>query len=155
MLWTKMCLSICILMLMAGLSFAGGDVGDHRAGLSLPGLDLGDLPGANQGLSLLDSQRLQMSQSFGLVYSSDGKKGDMVGLYQNLLSYRISPRLNLKVNLGFMHRPLADNQSSAGLNRQALMTAFQLDFRPLDNVFIRFDYRSLPVTGYRESLWRQ
>jgi hypothetical protein len=141
-------------MLMASMSFAEGDVADHRAGLSPPGLDLGDLPRANQGLSLLDPQRLQMSQSFGLVYSSDGKKGDMVGLYQNLLSYRVSPRLNLKVNLGFMHRPLADSQASTGLNRQALMTAFQVDFRPLDNVFIRFDYRSLPVTGYRESLWR-
>ena len=155
MLWSKMCLLICVLILMAGTALAQGDIGDHRAGLSLPGLDLGELPGANQGLSLLDPQRLQMSQSFGLVYSSNGKKGDMVGLYQNLLSYRISPRLNLKVNLGYMHRPLADSQASAGLSRQALMTAFQVDFRPLDNIFIRFDYRALPVTGYRESFWRR
>jgi hypothetical protein len=155
MLWSKMCLPICAIMLMAGLSFADGDVGDQRIGLSYPGLDLGDLPGTGQGLSLLDPQRLDMSHSFGLIYSSDGKKGDMVGLYQNLLSYRFSPRLNLRVNLGFMHRPFLNSQASTGLNRQALMTAFQVDFRPLDNVFIRFDYRSLPVTGYRDTFWRR
>lgn len=154
MLSSKMCLLICILALMPAMLFAEGGVMDSHIGLALPGLGQSTLSGASQGLSLLNPQRLQMSQSYGLVYSSDGKNGDMVGLYQNLLSYRISPRLNLKFNLGYYHRPFATSSATSSFNRQALMTAFQVDFRPFDNVFIRFDYRSQPVIDYRDSLWR-
>lgn len=154
MLSSKIYLLICILSLIPAMVFAEGDVANSHVGLILPGLGQSTFSGAGEGLSLLDPQRLQMSQSYGLVYSSNGKHGDLTGLYQNMMSYRISPRLNLKFSLGYYHRPFAVSSAASGFNRQALMSAFQVDFRPLDNVFIRFDYRSLPAIDYRDSFWR-
>jgi hypothetical protein len=154
MLLKKICLLALLLALMPATPFAGGDAQDTHAGLAMPGLGQSQFSGAGQGLSLLDPQLLDISQSYGLVYSTDGRNGDLIGLYQNLLSYRLSPRLNLKFNLGYYHQPFAASSAASGLNRQALMTAFQLDFQPFDNVFIRFDYQSLPAIDYRNSFWR-
>jgi hypothetical protein len=92
-----------------------------------------------------------MSQSYGLIYSSAGKSGDLVGLYQNRLSYRISSRLNLRVDLGYLHRPLPSQSRNTAIRNQALLTAFQLDFKPIENLFIQFNVRSYPMVDYRYS----
>jgi hypothetical protein len=154
-MWSKTSwLLICILALLPSVLLAEGTGVVVKTDLTYPLSGQNIFGSFGQGLSLLDPQRLHMSQSYGLVYSSRGKSGDLVGLYQNMLSYRVSPSLNVKVNLGYFHRPLAINSNTSTLRHQALMTAFQLDFQPIDNVFIQFNYRSQPVIDYRDSLWR-
>jgi hypothetical protein len=144
-------LLVCILALLPALLFAEGAGTAGRTGLIWPDSG-GDIwPGMGRGISLLDPQRLQMSQSYSLVYSSRGKSGDLVGLYQNWLSYRISPNFKVGVNLGYFHRPIAGLPQGAAVRHQALLTAFQMDFKPFDNLFIQFNFRSQPAIDYRHS----
>jgi hypothetical protein len=154
--FTKTGLLLCSLALLPVMVNADDDVPGSQTGLPLTGLQGGAFPGAAQGLSLLDPQRLQMSQSYGLMYSysSGQRKGDLVGLYQNMLSYRFSPRLNMKVGLGYLHQPVAALSQNDTIRNQALMTAFQVDYQPFHNVFIHFGYQSLPVIDSRDRLWR-
>jgi|GEM_PF-2833566 len=146
MLGKKIWLPMIIIVLLPAVPFAQTEAPDQRVGLTLPGLGLNILPGTSGGVSLLDPERFQMSQSYGISYSyiSGEGKGDMLGLYQNRLSYRFSPRLNVQVGLGFLHRPLATLSENSTIRSQALMTAFQVDYRPFDNIFIHFSYQSLP-----------
>jgi len=122
--------------------FAEGSATAGQTGLMWPDSGGDMFSGIGRGLSLLDPQRLQMSQSYSLMYSSQGKSGDLVGLYQNWLSYRFSPRCKVGVNLGYFHRPVAALSHNAAIRNQALLTAFQLDFKPFDNLFIQFNFRS-------------
>jgi hypothetical protein len=145
---------ICMLTLLACVLFAGENSAADGTGLALPSLNGELFSGLGQGVSLLDPQRLQMSQGYSLMYSSGGRSRDLVGLYQNWLSYRFSPRLNVRVNMGYFHRPVAALSNTSTVHKQALSTAFQVDFRPLDNVFIQLNFQSRPVTDYRDSLWR-
>lgn len=145
---------LCVLVLLPSVLIAEEAQVAGQTGLALPGLSRDMFSGFGQGISLLDPQRLRISQSYGLTYSSRGKSADLVGLYQNCLSYRFSPRLNVKVHLGYLHQPIAVLSHSSSIRREALMTAFQLDFQPIDNFFIHFNFRSHPVIDYRDSLWR-
>lgn len=145
---------VCILALLPSVLFAEGADTAGQMSLAVPGSAQSMFPGFGQGISLLDPQRLQMSQSYGLVYSSRGGSRDLVGLYQNRLSYRFSPRLNVRVDLGYYHRPVAALSRTSSFRRQALMTALQLDFQPIDNFFIQLNFQSQPVIDHRDSLWR-
>jgi len=157
MLGKRIWLVLIVLLLIPAVPAAQEDMPSQRVGLNLPGLQSGILPGtaASQGLSLLDPERFQMSQSYGISYSytSGQGKGDMLGLYQNQLSYRFSPRLNVQVGLGFFHRPLGTFSENNTIRNQALMTAFQVDYRPFDSIFIHFSYQSLPGIGSSQP-WR-
>jgi hypothetical protein len=144
-------LLISILMVWPVMSLADGTDTAGRTGLMSPNSDANIFPGLGQGLSLLDPQRLQMSQSYSLMYSTQGRSGDLVGLYQNWLSYRFSPRLKVGVNLGYWHRPVAALSRNATIRNQALLTTFQVDVQPFDNLFIHFNFRSQPVIDYRHS----
>ena len=145
------CLLLFLLAILPAMLFAEGSDTERRMGLASPGAWGMMLPQLEGGVSLLDPQRLQMSQSYGLLYSTGGKSGDLVGLYQNRLSYHFSPRLNLRVDLGYLHRPVPSLSRNATIRNQALLSAFQLDFQPIDNLFIQFNFRSLPVLDYRNS----
>jgi hypothetical protein len=147
----KIWVLMSILALLSAMLFAEGTDATSHTGLVLPDSGGDILPGLGQGLSLLDPQRLQMSQSYSLMYSSQGKSGDLVGLYQNWLSYRFSPRLQVGVNLGYFHRPMAALSHNAAIRNQALLTTFQLDYKPFDNLFIHFNFRSQPMIDYRHS----
>jgi len=153
MLERMMRLLVIALLLMPAASFAYGELPDQRVGLTLPRLEQSISSGTSQGLSLLNPERLQMSQSYGMAvsYSSGQGKGDLLGLYQNTLSYRFSPRLNVQMGLGFLHRPLATFSENSATRNQALMTAFQVDYRPFDNIFFHFSYQSLPGIGSYDS----
>jgi len=149
----KMWLPIIVMLLMPAICPAQESAPDHPIGLTLPGMSASILPGAaaSRGLSLLDPGRFDMSQSYGVMYSfSSGQKdGDLLGLYRNRLSYRFTPRLNVQLGLGFLHRPLANQSENSAIRNQALMTAFQVDYRPFDSIFIHFSYQSLPGIGSR------
>ena len=151
----KIWLLTIVMLLMPAISIAQETMPIQRTGLTLPGLGSSILPGTSQGLSLLDPQRFQMSQSYGLSYSysSAQGRGDLLGLYRNMMSYRISPRLNVQLGLGFLHRPAAAFSENSAIRNQALMTAFQVDYRPFDSVFIHFSYQSLPGLGGTQR-WR-
>jgi hypothetical protein len=58
------------------------------------------------------------------------------------------------VGLGYLHRPVALFSENDAIRNQALISAFQVDFRPFDNVFIQFNYQSLPAIDYRDRMWR-
>jgi hypothetical protein len=156
MLGKKMWLPLIFLLISPAALFAQTETPDQRTGLTLPGLGSSILPGTSGGVSLLNPERFQMSQSYGISYSyiSGQGKGDLLGLYQNRLSYRFSPRLNVQVGLGFLHRPVASLSENSAIRNQALMTAFQVDYRPFDNIFIHFSYQSLPEIGYSQQ-WRR
>jgi len=142
---------VCLLALFPTMVFAEEVATAGRTGLVWPDSGGDMFSGIGQSLSLLDPQRLQMFQSYSLMYSSQGKSGDLVGLYQNWLSYSFSPRFKVGVNLGYFHRPVAALSHNAAIRNQALLTAFQLDLKPFDNLFIQFNFRSQPVIDYRHS----
>jgi len=147
-------LLICMLALLASLLYSAKVGAVERTGLVLPNPAGEMFSGLGQGISLLDPERFQMSQSYSLMYSSGGGSRDLVGLYQNWLSYRLSSRLNVRVDLGYFHRPTAALSNTSTVRKQALSTAFQVDFRPLDNFFIQLNFQSWPVNDYRDSVRR-
>ena len=108
---------------------------------SLGGLGSGSL----SGLSLLDPSKLSMSQSYTLSYSSSGNEKTMVGLYMNTLNYRFSDPLSLTVHVGYMHQPFANANSSSLISNSALLSGFELEYKPWKNFFLKIEYGSLPL----------
>jgi hypothetical protein len=151
MLGRKIWVTVIAVLIIPAVCLSQEHAPDQRVGLAVPGLETGILSGTagSGGLSLLNPERFNMSHSYGVMatYSSGQGSGDLLGLYHNRLSYRFSPRLNVQLGLGFLHRPLATLSKNSAIRNQALMTAFQVDYRPFDNIFIHFSYQSLPGIG--------
>lgn len=110
-----------------------------------------DLAGQTSGVgfSLLDPSRLTINHSYSMSYFSGGGQSGSIGLYMSTLSYQFSKPLTLRVGLGYLHQPLGFlNNDMVGPEGGRILPNVQLDFRPTENMFLRLDYRTIPVTGY-------
>lgn len=101
------------------------------------------------GFSLLDPARLQIHHSYSMSYFSGGGQSGSIGLYMSTLQYQFSKPLTLRVGLGYLHQPLGFlNENMVGPEGGRILPNVQLDFRPSENMLLRFDYRTVPVSTY-------
>ena len=95
----------------------------------------------SNSLSLLDPNRLSMSQSYSLMFLSDGKGSQASGFYLNRLIYQFSAPISLKLEMGYLHDSfLGEGKSTAG----SFFPAVELLYRPNRNFSLSFQYRVLP-----------
>ncbi len=78
-----------------------------------------------KGLSLLDPQRLSLSHSYGLYFST-GKDAKSLALYKSSIRYRLAKPLTVVMDLGYLHRPSFKGSYQKGL----LLSHLGIDYRP-------------------------
>ncbi|HSD64949.1 MAG TPA: hypothetical protein VLB50_14195 [Ignavibacteriaceae bacterium] len=117
----------------------------------------------NQGTALLgflNSNNFEMHHSYDVSYSTFGSNSLALTTYTNSMFYRFSNKLNVQVDASVVYSPY----STLGKNFQNDINGIYLskaavNYHPWKDVFITFQYRSLPVTyyspfsGYRENFF--
>ncbi len=78
-----------------------------------------------KGLSLLDPQRLSLSHSYGLYFST-GKDAKSLALYRSSIRYRLAKPLTVEMDLGYLHHPLFKR----GYQQGVLLSRMGIDYRP-------------------------
>ena len=101
---------------------------------------------------LLDPGRFSMHQSYSMSYWSNGREGDMTGLYLNRLQYDFSIPLSLQVDIGLFHKPMAlfnggKGEAPGAENQTLTIPRVGLTYQPSKNIFMAFEYFSVPA-GY-------
>jgi hypothetical protein len=94
-------------------------------------------------LGLLDPNRLSMSQSYSLMFLSDGKKSQASGFYLNRLIYQFSAPISLKLEMGYLHSSLPGWGKSTTTDGE-FFPALEVLYRPSRNFSLSFQYRVLP-----------
>lgn len=100
--------------------------------------------GMSRGLSLIDPNRFSMSHSYTMSYFSSRGEGRMVGLYMNTMHYQFSNPLSLTVHVGYMHQPFAKTGTSHMADANAILSGFELEYRPAKNFFLKIAYGANP-----------
>ncbi|MCS7228789.1 MAG: hypothetical protein RMJ81_00480 [Candidatus Kryptonium sp.] len=101
--------------------------------------------GQRSYLGFFNPSNLFMRHTFSVSYFSIGGKGVMVNSYTNSIFYRFSDNLNLQADISFVNSPFGsfgrgfrNNISGIYINR------IELNYRPLNNMFINIQYRRVP-----------
>lgn len=107
-------------------------------------------------LGLLDPLRITMQNQMGMSYMSLGGRGYSQGYYMTSLTYRFDAPLLMRVRLGVANNPFAVS-SGAAPGSGTVENLFQnaeffggadIDWRPRDNVFVRFSFDKLAPGAY-------
>jgi hypothetical protein len=116
------------------------------AAAQLGPLDFSGVNNLNAGLGkIFDPSRLSMQQSFSVGYASSGKYSLLSNTYRNTMNYRISQKLELKLDLAYSYMPEAFNKSAYRLDsrRQGMfLPSFGLKYQPSSNFTIQFEYNN-------------
>ena len=105
-----------------------------------------NVPTVQNGLNRFFSS-VEMSHSYSMNFSSNGRGYQNVNAYTNTLTFDISPRMNGRVS--FLHSPFGANlaQGQNSFQNQVVIENAELNYKISDNAFIKFQYRQLPA-GY-------
>lgn len=119
-----------------------------RAGIQpLAGLVLQPGLGLNYQGPLLDPSRLQISHVVEMGFAG-GERGSLGGgLYLNQLDYRLSPSLDMRLQLGVSS--VFHNSAVPGGTGQKLVGGAELSWRPSDSFALRLAASRGPAPGRR------
>ena len=96
----------------------------------------------------LDPAKFDMRHSYSLMYFSYGGRGFSQGLYLNTMTYRFSDPLTMRLQWGMVHQPFNALGKDSPLKSGLFLSGAELDYRPADNLWLRFQYRALPSRAY-------
>ncbi|MDP2807123.1 MAG: hypothetical protein Q8O74_03170 [bacterium] len=109
-------------------------------------LDFSGVNNLNAGLgNLFDPSRFTMQQSFSMGYASSGKSSLLSNTYRNTMNYRLSQKLELKLDLAYSYLPEAFNKSAYRLDSRSqgmFLPSFGLKYQPSQNMIVQFEYNS-------------
>lgn len=109
-------------------------------------LDFSGINNLNNGMGkLFDPSRLTMQQSFSVGYATSGKYSLLSNTYRNSMNYKLSQKLELKLDLAYSYLPAAFNKSAYHLenrNQGMFLPSFGLKYQPSQNFFIQFEYNN-------------
>tara|TARA_R110000868_G_scaffold235273_1_gene489007 strand:+ start:3562 stop:4083 length:522 start_codon:yes stop_codon:yes gene_type:complete len=93
---------------------------------------------------------VEMSHSYSMNFSSFGGGYQNVNAYTNTLTFDISPRMDGRVDVSFLHSPFGANlaQGQNNFQNQVVIQNAELNYKISDNAFIKFQYRQLPSGFY-------
>lgn len=92
---------------------------------------------------------IKMDHSYSMSFSSYGGGYQNVNAYTNTLTFDISPRMDGRVDVSFLHSPFGNNlaQGQTSFQNQVIIRNAELNYKISDNATIRFQYQQLP-SGY-------
>lgn len=93
-------------------------------------------------LSWFNPDNFMMRHSFSFQYLSAGSYGMSLAAYTNSMFYRIADPLDLRFDISLQGSPFGSGQN-ADFSRLLLSRA-ELNYRPWENVHVRFLYRQVP-----------
>ncbi|NOZ57350.1 MAG: hypothetical protein GXO73_11250 [Calditrichaeota bacterium] len=98
------------------------------------------------GMLGLDPSKFHMQQSYSLSFFSLGGHTISQGLYLNTMTYRFSPKLVARLQLGMLHQPFGgfSNLPSA---RSLFVSGAEIRFQPRKNLTLHLQYGAVP-RGY-------
>lgn len=100
-------------------------------------------------LGLIDPNRFAMRHNFSLGYLSAGGSGQSMASYTNSMFYQISNPLNVRFDVTLMGSPFGGSGvSGANSFNKLLVSRAELNYRPWENFFVRFQYRQLPSADW-------
>ncbi len=93
---------------------------------------------------------IDMSHSYSMSFSAFGGGYQNVNAYTNTLTFDISPKMNGRVDVSFLHSPFGNNfaQGQSGFQDQVIIRNAELNYKISDNAIIRFQYQQLPAGYY-------
>ncbi len=103
-------------------------------------------PTVESGLNRFFS-RVKMQHSYSMSFNSFGGSYQNVNAYTNTLLFNISPRMNARVDVSFLHSPFGGSQNIAGTSNfqnQVLIRNAELNYKISDKAFIHIQYQQLP-----------
>lgn len=126
-----------LLASMTMVSLASGQTGP---------LDFSGVNNLNNGMGkLFDPSRFTMQQSFSVGYAASGKYSLLSNTYRNSMNYRLSQKLELKLDLAYSYMPTAFNKSAYQLENRSqgmFLPSFGLKYQPAQNFIIQFEYNN-------------
>lgn len=90
---------------------------------------------------LLDMSRINWSHSYSISYFSGGGRSGSFGLLNSTMSYELSSKLHLELDLSVLHN--TGSLVSNGSADATLLPGFRLDYRPSDKFFMSLSVQSL------------
>ncbi len=132
-----------VIILLVNLTFAQGFSDNTSSG--------GLTPSTGFTQSLLNPNRLDMSQSVSFVASSGNGYSSSVGFYSNFLKYQINDQLWVNADLHFI-QPLY----SSGLYSQPEFDVnydVALNYKPTENTFFQFRFARYSNPYLTPNLW--
>lgn len=109
-----------------------------RPAPSLPGL-----------LSWFNPDNFLMKHSLSFQYVSSGGRGLSLAMYTNSMFYRIADPLDVRFDLSLMGSPFGQYGTAQQSDfSNIFLSRAELNYRPFDNMLIRFQYQQIPFGAY-------
>ncbi len=135
----KKIIIILSLIFIAGSSF-GQLVSDARIQNTISSKSIGVIPVADP-FSLIDFSKVRWSNSYSMSFFSGGNSSVSTGMLNSMMSYEISSKLSVALNVGLSHDPgMLLGNGSSNVN---VLPGFQLDFHPSEYFNLRINYQQL------------
>jgi hypothetical protein len=107
--------------------------------------------------SFLDMSRLTVKQSFSMSYLASKDGSLMTNLYRNSMSYKLTDKLELSLDLAYRFTPTQLNSYkilSEGQSDQSLfLPSFGMRYQPSKNIMIEFQYNQVDPYYYGNNPW--
>ena len=90
---------------------------------------------------------IKMSHSYSMSFNSFGGDYQNINAYTNTMHFKLSDRMNGRLDVSFLHSPFGGNQSFSGSNNmhnQVLIKNAELNYKINDKAFIRVQFQQLP-----------
>ncbi len=102
-------------------------------------------PTVNNGLDRF-FRTFKMSHSYSMNFGSYGGNYQNVNAYTNTMQFSLSPRLNGRVDVSFLHSPFGGNaySSPGGFENQVVIENAELNYQISDKANISIQYRQIP-----------
>lgn len=104
------------------------------------------------GFSLLDPNRIHISNSYSFSYVSAGQYSGSFGLFQTSIGYQVSNPLYLQVDLGVLHQPFG-LKNNLDINSRVFPN-FYLLYNPGNNFSFSINVLTGPSNSYH-NYWYQ
>ncbi|RNC83732.1 MAG: hypothetical protein ED557_08110 [Balneola sp.] len=93
---------------------------------------------------------LEMSHSYSMNFSSFGGSYQNVNAYTNTVTFDISPRMNGRVDVSFLHSPFGGSTAygQTDFQNRVMIENAELNYRINDKTFIKFQFRQSPAGFY-------
>lgn len=100
-------------------------------------------------LGFFNPTNFMMRHSYSFSYMLLSGRSVGVGMYTNSMFYKISDPLDVRLDVSIMHSPFSSfgKQFQNDLNKLFINRA-EINYRPLDNMFIQLQYRQVPFSYY-------
>ncbi|HAD81675.1 MAG: hypothetical protein A2509_06060 [Candidatus Edwardsbacteria bacterium RIFOXYD12_FULL_50_11] len=102
--------------------------------------------------NLIDMSRLSMQQSFSMSYLGTNNGSLVSNLYRNSMSYRLTDKLELNLDLAYRFTPNQFNSLSSfqgGKHDQGMfLPSFGMKYQPSKSFLIEFQYNQVDPYSY-------